>query len=60
MALPLTYSPPQNIHIAHVIVDGLIESQQALDFLGLEKGLRFPDGSVSGQAQISSEASLPT
>ncbi|EPQ29008.1 uncharacterized protein PFL1_03298 [Pseudozyma flocculosa PF-1] len=37
---------PRNIHVAHVIVDGLIESQQALDFFGMPKGSRFPDGGV--------------
>jgi hypothetical protein len=41
------YLHAQNIHVAHVVVDGLIESQQAIDFFGLEKGSRFPDGSVS-------------
>ncbi|UZJ52447.1 hypothetical protein CBS101457_001767 [Exobasidium rhododendri] len=37
---------PKNIHISHVVVDGLIESQQAIDHLGLDKGTRFPDGSA--------------
>lgn len=37
---------PKSVHVAHVIVDGLIESDTALDFLGMPKGSRFPDGSV--------------
>jgi hypothetical protein len=46
LSLLLIRYPCQNIHIAHVIVDGLIESQQAIDHFGMEKGSRFPDGSV--------------
>lgn len=37
---------PRNIHVAHVIVDGLIESDTALKFLGLPDNSRFPTGSV--------------
>ncbi|SPO47396.1 uncharacterized protein PSANT_05084 [Moesziomyces antarcticus] len=37
---------PKSVHVAHVIVDGLIESDTALDFLGMPKGSRFPDGSA--------------
>ncbi|TKY89504.1 hypothetical protein EX895_002035 [Sporisorium graminicola] len=37
---------PKNVHVSHVIVDGLIESDAALDFLGMPKGSRFPDGSA--------------
>lgn len=37
---------PNNIHVAHIIVDGLIDSQEARDFLGLEKGQRFATHSV--------------
>lgn len=37
---------PKNVHVSHVIVDGLIESDTALEFLGMPKGSRFPDGSV--------------
>lgn len=47
----------QNIHVAHVIVDGLIESQSAIDHFGMEKGSRFPDGSVSS-ARLSVSLSL--
>jgi NAD(P)-dependent dehydrogenase (short-subunit alcohol dehydrogenase family) len=42
----------QNIHVSHVVVDGLIESQQAIDYLGLEKGSRFPDGSVCRKDKV--------
>lgn len=41
-----SHSTMQNIHVAHVIVDGLIESQQAIDFFGMPKGSRFPDGAA--------------
>ncbi|SPC61701.1 uncharacterized protein UHOD_06431 [Ustilago sp. UG-2017b] len=37
---------PKSIHVAHVIVDGLIESDTALEYLGMPKGSRFPDGSA--------------
>ncbi|CBQ68856.1 conserved hypothetical protein [Sporisorium reilianum SRZ2] len=37
---------PKNVHVSHVIVDGLIESHTALEFLGMPKGSRFPDGSA--------------
>lgn len=37
---------PKSIHVAHVIVDGLIESDTALEYLGMPKASRFPDGSV--------------
>ncbi|WFD35973.1 hypothetical protein MCUN1_002844 [Malassezia cuniculi] len=37
---------PKNIHVAHVIVDGLIESKIAQDKLGLKDGERFPDGTT--------------
>ncbi|SPO29000.1 uncharacterized protein UTRI_04952_B [Ustilago trichophora] len=35
---------PKSIHVSHVIVDGLIESDAALEFLSMPKGSRFPDG----------------
>lgn len=38
---------PKNVHVSHVIIDGLIESETALEYLGMPKGSRFPDGSVS-------------
>ena len=38
---------PKNVHVSHVIVDGLIESDTALEYLGMPQGSRFPDGSVS-------------
>ncbi|KOS13887.1 short-chain dehydrogenase reductase sdr [Malassezia pachydermatis] len=34
----------QNVHIAHVIVDGLIESKTALSYFGLPTTERFQDG----------------
>lgn len=37
---------PRNIHVAHVVIDGLIESQQAIERLGLPKNERFQDGKV--------------
>ncbi|KAN0060388.1 hypothetical protein ACQY0O_007717 [Thecaphora frezii] len=37
---------PRNIHVAHVVVDGLIKSQEALDYLGMPPGSRFSDGAV--------------
>lgn len=37
---------PTGIHVSHVVVDGLIDSQTARDYLGLPKGSRFPDASV--------------
>ncbi|KAJ1019183.1 hypothetical protein NDA18_006329 [Ustilago nuda] len=37
---------PKSIHVAHVIVDGLIESDTALEYLGMPKASRFPDGSA--------------
>ncbi|CAO1632294.1 unnamed protein product [Jaminaea pallidilutea] len=37
---------PAGIHVSHVVVDGLIDSQTARDYLGLPKGSRFPDASV--------------
>lgn len=37
---------PQMIHVCHIVCDGLIESQQALDFFGLPKGSHFPHGSA--------------
>ncbi|PWZ02451.1 NAD(P)-binding protein [Testicularia cyperi] len=38
---------PRNVHVGHIIVDGLIESDTALEYLGLPKGSRFPNGAVS-------------
>ena len=35
---------PKNVHVAHIVVDGIIESQEALDFLGFPKGSRFSPG----------------
>lgn len=43
---------PKNIHVSHVIVDGLIESDTALEYLGMPKGSRFRDGSVSAATSI--------
>ncbi|EST08936.1 Short-chain dehydrogenase/reductase SDR [Kalmanozyma brasiliensis GHG001] len=43
---------PQNVHVTHVIVDGLIESETALEFLGMPKGSRFKDGTVLVPAQM--------
>ncbi|CDU24805.1 uncharacterized protein SPSC_04638 [Sporisorium scitamineum] len=37
---------PKNVHVSHVIVDGLIESDAALEYLGRPKASRFPDGSA--------------
>lgn len=37
---------PQHIHVAHIIVDGLIDSQEARNYLGLQKGQRFGSDSV--------------
>ncbi|SYW79759.1 uncharacterized protein UBRO2_03178 [Ustilago bromivora] len=38
---------PKSIHVAHVIVDGLFESDTVLEYLGMPKGSRFPDGSMA-------------
>lgn len=40
---------PKSIHVSHVIVDGLIESDTALKYLGMPNGSRFPNGSVSSR-----------
>lgn len=37
---------PKRVHVSHVIVDGLIESDTALEYLGMPKGSRFGDGQV--------------
>ncbi|WFD37767.1 uncharacterized protein MJAP1_000714 [Malassezia japonica] len=37
---------PKNVHVAHVIVDGLIESKTALAFFGKPTDERFLDGNV--------------
>ncbi|SPO27809.1 uncharacterized protein UTRI_04952 [Ustilago trichophora] len=43
---------PKSVHVSHVIVDGLIESDTALEFFGMPKGSRFPDGSVLHPPQM--------
>lgn len=37
---------PQGIHVCHIVIDGLISSQQALDFFGMPKGSNFRQGYV--------------
>ena len=53
----LTSSTLQNIHVAHIIVDGVIESQTMLDRFDFPKGSRFPDGAVSLASGGSPQAS---
>lgn len=36
----------KNVHVAHIIVDGLIESKTALEFFKLPTNERFTDGNV--------------
>lgn len=37
----------EGIHVAHVVVDGLIESDEAKSFFGFKDNQRFRDGTVS-------------
>lgn len=37
---------PKNVHVAHIVADGLIESKQALRYFGANEEERFPDGSA--------------
>lgn len=50
IALPL-----QHIHVAHIIVDGLIDSQAARDYLGVPKGHRFASDAVRHRTKKSAE-----
>ncbi len=37
---------PKRVHVAHIIVDGLIESDTAKRHFGFPEGQRFADGTV--------------
>ena len=49
----------KNIHVAHIVVDGLIESKTALAFLQLPTDERFVDGNVSGSRFLTRQALVP-
>ena len=37
---------PKNVHVAHIVIDGLVESQEARNRFGFKEGQRFQDGYV--------------
>ena len=49
----------KNIHVAHIVVDGLIESKTALAFFQLPTDERFVDGNVSGSRFLTRQALVP-
>ncbi|WFC93682.1 hypothetical protein MBRA1_000304 [Malassezia brasiliensis] len=49
----------KNIHVAHIVVDGLIESKTALAFFQLPTDERFMDGNVGGPCILTRQALVP-
>ena len=49
----------KNIHVAHIVVDGLIESKTALAFFQLPTDERFVDGTVGDPCTLTRQALVP-